>query len=90
MFNVLSKLALLAVYGIALASYATPLPVSADVIGWLRIAAVALLAAHALEVVFCLRKVSLHKGPLLDSVLLTLLFGFLHWKPMADAARRTR
>jgi hypothetical protein len=27
---------------------------------------------------------------LLDSVLLTLLFGFLHWKPMADAARQAR
>jgi len=49
-----------------------------------------LLAVHALEVVFCFRKVSLHKGPLLDSVLLTLLFGFLHWKPLADAARQAR
>ena len=90
MFTVLCKLALLAVYGVALASYATPLPLSADAIGWLRIAALVLLAVHALEVVFCFRKVSLHKGPLLDSVLLTLLFGFLHWKPLADAARQAR
>ncbi|CAJ0780078.1 hypothetical protein LMG19083_00617 [Ralstonia psammae] len=90
MFNVLCKLVLLAVYGVALASYATPLPLSADAIGWLRIVALALLAVHLLEVVLCFRKVALHKGPLLDSVLLTLLFGFLHWKPMADAVQRTR
>ncbi|SFP99473.1 hypothetical protein SAMN03159417_03922 [Ralstonia sp. NFACC01] len=90
MFTVLCKLALLAVYGVALASYATPLPLSADAIGWLRIVALVLLAVHALEVVFCFRKVSLHKGPLLDSVLLTLLFGFLHWKPLTDAARQAR
>ena len=34
-----------------------------------------------------MREVALHKGAPLDSVRLTLLFGFLHWKPMADAAR---
>ena len=39
MFNVLSKIVLLAVYGLALASYATPLPLSVDAIGWLRIVA---------------------------------------------------
>ena len=86
----LNKLLLLVVYGVALGSYATPLPLSADVIYWVRVVAVVLLAAHLLEVVFCFRKVALHKGPLLDSVLLTLLFGFLHWKPMADAAQRPR
>ncbi|WP_199031514.1 DUF1145 domain-containing protein [Ralstonia sp. ASV6] len=85
-----NKLLLLAVYGVALGSYAMPLPLSADVIYWVRIVAVVLLAAHLLEVVFCFRKVALHKGPLFDSVLLTMLFGFLHWKPMADAARNTR
>lgn len=90
MFNVLSKIVLLAVYGLALVSYATPLPLSADAIGWLRIVALVLLAAHLLEVVLCFRKVALHKGPLFDSVLLTLLFGFLHWKPLADAARQAR
>lgn len=36
------------------------------------------------------RKVALHKGPLLESVSLTLVFGFLRWKPIADTARRTR
>lgn len=90
MFTFLSKVLLLAIYGIALGSYAMPLPLSPDVVHWVRILAGALLAVHLLEVVFCFRKVALHKGPLFDSVLLTLLFGFLHWKPMADAATRAR
>lgn len=90
MFTFLSKVLLLAIYGIALGSYAMPLPLSPEVIHWVRILAAVLLAVHLLEVVFCFRKVALHKGPLFDSVLLTLLFGFLHWKPMADAATRAR
>lgn len=90
MLYFVNKLLLLVVYGVAVASYVTPLPVSPDAVYWVRIVAVVLLAAHLLEVVFCFRKVALHKGPLLDSVLLTLLFGFLHWKPMADAAQRPR
>lgn len=88
MFTFLSKVLLLAIYGIALGSYATPLPLSPDVIHWVRVLAVVLLAVHLLEVVACFGKVALHKGPLFDSVLLTLLFGFLHWKPLADAAQR--
>ena len=89
-FYFLNKVLLLVVYGIALGSYLTALPLSPDVIYWVRIIAVVLLAAHLLEVAFCFRKVALHKRPLLDSVLLTMLFGFLHWKPMADAARNAR
>ncbi len=81
---------LLVLYAIAAGSYLTTLPLSPDTIHWLRLLTVVLLAAHLLEVVICFRKVALYKGPLLESVLLTLLFGFLHWKPIADAARRTR
>ncbi|MFC4518865.1 hypothetical protein [Cupriavidus pinatubonensis] len=90
MFTLTNKLLLLVVYGIAVCSYLTALPLSPDVIHWARIVAAVLLAVHLLEVVVCFKKVALHKGPLFDSVLLTLLFGFLHWKPMADAARRPR
>jgi hypothetical protein len=32
--------------------------------------------------------VRLYKGPLAVSIILTLLFGFLHWKPLADARAR--
>lgn len=90
MFTVASKLLLLFVYGIAVCSYLTALPLAPDAVHWVRVAAAVLLAVHALEVLICFRKVALHKGPLFDSVLLTLLFGVLHWKPMADAARRPR
>ena len=90
MFTLPSKLLLLVVYGTAVCSYLTALPLSPDAIHWVRIVAAVLLAVHLLEVVVCFKRVALHKGPLFDSVLLTLLFGFLHWKPMADAARRPR
>lgn len=90
MFYLPNKLLLLVVYGIAIGSYLTALPLEANITHWVRIAAAVLLAVHLLEVVFCFKKVALHKGPLFDSVLLTLLFGFLHWKPLADAARRAR
>ncbi|WP_296225876.1 hypothetical protein [Ralstonia sp. UBA689] len=89
-FYFFNKVLLLAVYGIALGSLLTALPLSPDVIYWVRIAAMALVIVHLLELVVCFKKVALHKGPLFDSVLLTLLFGFLHWKPMADAAQRPR
>lgn len=46
-----------------------------------------LLAAHVLEVVFMFKHVRRYEGPLAVSVLLTLLFGLLHWKPLADRAR---
>ncbi len=88
MFYLFNKLLLLVLYGVAVGSYLTALPLSPDVIAWVRIVAVVLLAAHLLEVVVFFGKVALHKGPLLDSMVLTLLFGFLHWKPMADAAQR--
>lgn len=88
MFYLFNKLLLLVLYGLAVGSYLMTSPLSPDVVYWVRIVAMLLMAAHLLEVVVCFKKVALHKGPLLDSVLLTLLFGFLHWKPMADAARR--
>ncbi|MGZ2499103.1 uncharacterized protein YhhL (DUF1145 family) [Ralstonia sp. 151470066-2] len=86
-FTLPSKLLLLVVYGTAVCSYLTALPVSPDIIHGVRIVAAVLLGVHVLEVLICFRQVALHKGPLFDSVLLTLLFGVLHWKPMDDAAR---
>jgi len=48
----------------------------------LRIAALVLLAAHALEIMVAFRTIRKYPGPLVDSIALTLLFGFLHWKPL--------
>ena len=50
-------------------------------------AALILLAIHVAELLFVFKHVRLYTGPLAVSVLLTLLFGLLHWKPLADAAR---
>ena len=36
------------------------------------------------------KHVRLYRGPLAASVVLTLLFGLLHWKPMADQAARDK
>lgn len=49
-------------------------------------AALILLAIHMAELLFVFKHVRLYPGPLPVSVLLTLLFGLLHWKPLADAA----
>lgn len=89
MFYAVNKLALLVFYAAVLASFAVALPVAPEVVYWARIAAAVLLVAHAAEVLVFFGKVKLYKGPVAVSVLLTLLFGFLHWKPLADAAART-
>jgi len=49
-------------------------------------AALILLAIHVAELLFVFKHVRSYKGPLAVSMLLTLLFGLLHWKPLADAA----
>lgn len=87
MFYTLNKLGLLAFYAATLASFFVALPLSAEVVHWMRLIAGILLVAHALEVLVFRSKVALYKGPMAVSVLLTLLFGFLHWKPLADARR---
>jgi hypothetical protein len=47
-----------------------------------------LLLLHVLELIFLFKHVRLYKGSLAVSVLLTLLFGLLHWKPLADEQKR--
>jgi hypothetical protein len=47
-----------------------------------------LLAIHALETVVMFKHVRLYLGPLALSVVLKLLFGLLHWKPLADQQAR--
>lgn len=44
--------------------------------------AVIFLALHVLELLVAFRSVQRHPGPLIDSIGLTLLFGFLHWWPL--------
>ena len=75
------KAACLAIYALALASFAGYLP--GEVSATMQMIAAVFLAVHALELVFVFRYVRLHRGSLAASILLTLLFGVLHWMPLA-------
>ena len=46
------------------------------------------LLAHVIEIIIFQKQIRLYQGSLTDSIGLTLLFGFLHWKPLADKAVR--
>ncbi len=52
----------------------------------MQVIAVAFLTAHVVELAFAFRHVRRYQGPLPASVLLTLLFGLLHWWPLKRAA----
>jgi hypothetical protein len=70
----------LAIYVLAMVGPLAPLPWGATpIVQWI---AVALLGAHALELLVGFKGIKRHPGPLVDSIALTLLFGFLHWKPL--------
>jgi uncharacterized protein YhhL (DUF1145 family) len=78
--NTLMKASCLAIYLISIvASFAIP---SSSVTSVLQIVAIILLAGHGLELLIALGSVKRYAGPLVDSIGLTLLFGFLHWWPL--------
>ena len=81
--NIFLKTVLLAAYALALASLLWPLPYDAGP-SVRRI----VLAVHGVEPIAMFKHVRHYRGPLAASVLLTLLFGLLHWKPLADAKSR--
>ncbi len=78
------KLLCLATYALGLAAALDLLPAAASIMSTI---ALALLAAHALEVVVMFKHVRRYQGPLWMSIVLTLLFGLLHWKPLAAKAQ---
>lgn len=89
MINNLLRGVCLAVYGLALVGLAVELPFG--LLPAAQYAALGLLAAHLLEVAVAYRSVRRYRGPLAVSVALTLLFGFLHWLPLArEGARAVR
>jgi hypothetical protein len=79
------KISCLAIYLLAIAGFTFAMP--AALAFPIQLAAGAMLLAHALEAVIFMRHVRLYKGSLAASLLLTLLFGLLHWKPLADASK---
>ena len=88
MINTVSKAVAVAFYAVVAISFIKALPLSPEALHWARIGVLVLLGAHALEVVVFRKQVALYEGPFAVSALLTLLFGFLHWKPLADRAAR--
>ena len=85
MINLL-KAALLVTYALAVAALLGLLPPGPA--GVAQNAALVLLAVHALELAVMFKYVRLYPGSLLASIGLTLLFGLLHWRPLARAAAK--
>ena len=81
MFLIL-KIGCVAAYALALAGLAGL--INNELASRMLSVAAVLLTLHVLELIFMFRHVRKYHGPLLVSVLLTLLFGLLHWKPLAD------
>ncbi len=82
----LFKAGCLVIYAAALAQWAGWLP--ATILPYAIWIALALLVVHALELPFVMRAVRLYPGPLAVSVLLTLLYGLLHWMPLKRASQK--
>lgn len=53
---------------------------------WLQKVALIVVALHVGEIVIAFDSVKRYPGPLVDSIALTLLFGFLHWLPLRKPA----
>ena len=80
--NYLLRALCLLAYALALAKLAGLVPEGS--FDRVTTVALVLLVLHMGELLLMLKHVRLYKGPLAVSVLLTLLFGLLQWKPLAD------
>lgn len=80
------KAACLVAYLLALAGLAGLLP--AALAATVQQLALVLLLIHAVELLVVFKYVRLYRGSLAASVLLTLLFGLLHWRPLAKEAAK--
>ena len=78
------RIGVLAFYAAAAVSLLTTFPPFGAAV--LQYGTLALLVAHTAEVLLCWRWVRAYPGPLVLSILLTLLFGFVHWMPYKRAA----
>lgn len=83
--NLFLKANLIGLYLLAILGLVVDLPWHSGAV-FQRVAAIVLLV-HVLELWFAWRHVKTYRGPLVVSVVLTLLFGLFHWHPLARAAR---
>jgi len=79
--NLVMRIGCLLAYALGIAAFAGlihgPLAAAAAIV------TIALLGLHALELLFAYRFLHRYKGPMGVSVVLALLFGVLHWAPLA-------
>ena len=83
---IFAKAGCLAIYALALAGLAGLLP--SGLSNTMQTLALVFMAAHVLELAFAFKHVRLYRGSLATSILLTLLFGLLHWLPLTKAQAR--
>jgi hypothetical protein len=88
MMNTLTRALLILTYVLALASILVPLPMDAGPV--MQKLAVALLGIHLVECALAFKYVKTYPGSLTKSIVLSLLFGLLHWMPLARAARQAQ
>ncbi|TXH86484.1 MAG: hypothetical protein E6Q78_16935 [Rhodoferax sp.] len=81
------KLNLLGLYVLALVSLLMPMPWDSNAL--LQRLSLILLGVHVLETIVMFKHVKAYQGPLWKSVCLSLLFGLLHWLPLARKNRPT-
>jgi hypothetical protein len=77
---------LIALYLLAILSVWLPMPWDSGPI--LQKIAVALIAIHAIETLVAFKYVKAYEGPLGKSVALSLLYGLLHWLPIARRMKK--
>lgn len=85
--NSFFKALCLGTYALALTVPFVTIPLDAG--PYLQKLALILLAAHILELPIAYRYLRLYKGSLIDSVALSLMYGLLHWQPLAKASKQT-
>lgn len=78
---------LIALYVLAIISLWVPLPWDSGPI--LQRISVALIAIHAVETLVAFKYVKAYDGPLGKSVALSLLYGLLHWLPIARRMKKS-
>ena len=76
---------LIGLYLLALLGLALPLPLGLSVLA-LRLTLI-VLCIHGLETLLVFRHLRKYAGPLWHSVLLSLLYGLLHWLPLVRPAK---
>ena len=79
------KASLLGAYALALASLFVVLPMEAGPV--VQRLALAILAVHALECLVAFKYIKSYAGSVYLSFVLAMLYGLLHWMPLAKAYR---